>query len=79
MTRMGVVSDGGDATPNPVQTRDAVTLIGILALIEGALLEGSVTDHGQGSFVIGSLRRESWCRSPRLGTFARRSTTSTIG
>ena len=45
MTHMEVVSDGCDATPNPVQTRDALTLIGILAAIEGALLAGSVTDH----------------------------------
>jgi hypothetical protein len=47
MTHMRVVSDGGDATPNPVQTRDALTLIGILAAIEGCIT-GGVGDRSLG-------------------------------
>jgi hypothetical protein len=31
-------------TPNPVLARDARTLIGMLAYLEGALLDGSVTE-----------------------------------
>jgi hypothetical protein len=35
----------GDVTPNPVLRQDASTLIGVLAYLEGALLDGSVTEH----------------------------------
>jgi hypothetical protein len=39
----GAVGYRDDATPNPVLARDARTLIGMLAYLEGALLDGSVT------------------------------------
>jgi hypothetical protein len=42
--RGGAVSDQGASTPNQVLTRDARTLIGLSASVEGALLVGEVTE-----------------------------------
>lgn len=41
----GAVDYEGAVTPNPVLMRDATTLVGLLAYVEGALLDGSVTEH----------------------------------
>jgi hypothetical protein len=63
---VGAVGYRDDATPNPVLARDARTLIGMLAYLEGALVDGSVTEdwakkttrsvHPRGAAAVGGYR-----------------------